>query len=116
MTTQNQTKSDKNAWIYAILLWFFGYLGIHKFYVNKTGWGIAYLLTIGFFGMGIFIDYIILIFVKIKDNDGKELEGSSSLRIAAITLFALSVATIFALVSLLLGAAGAGTLYAMFGM
>lgn len=36
----------------AYLLWFFlGFLGIHKFYLGKTGWGILCLLTGNLFGI-----------------------------------------------------------------
>ena len=46
----------KETWI-AYILWFFlGILGIHKFYVNKTGWGILYLFTGGIIGIGLLID------------------------------------------------------------
>ncbi len=45
----------------AYLLWFFlGFLGIHKFYVGKTGMGILYLFTGGLFGIGWFIDLFTL--------------------------------------------------------
>ena len=45
----------------AYLLWFFfGILGIHKFYLGRIGMGILYLLTGGFFGIGWFIDLFTL--------------------------------------------------------
>ncbi len=41
----------------AYLLWFFfGLLGVHKFYLDKPVWGIVYLLTGGLFTIGWFID------------------------------------------------------------
>jgi TM2 domain-containing membrane protein YozV len=45
----------------AYILWFFlGLLGIHKFYLNKTGWGLIYLFTAGLFGIGWLIDMFTL--------------------------------------------------------
>lgn len=39
------------------LLWFFfGLFGVHHFYLNRTGWGVAYLLAtvlLGWFGLGL---------------------------------------------------------------
>jgi len=45
----------------AYLLWFFlGLIGVHRFYLEKIGTGILYLLTFGFFGVGWFIDLFTL--------------------------------------------------------
>jgi TM2 domain-containing membrane protein YozV len=41
-------------------LWIFGLAGLNKFYVGKIGWGIVYLLTFGFLGIGIFLDLFII--------------------------------------------------------
>lgn len=45
----------------AYLLWFFfGLIGVHKFYLGKVGMGILYLFTFGLFGIGWFIDLFTL--------------------------------------------------------
>lgn len=45
----------------AYLLWFFlGFLGAHKFYLDKPGVGILYILTAGLFGLGWLIDLFTL--------------------------------------------------------
>lgn len=51
----------KNKWFSFLLCFFLGYLGAHKFYEGKIGVGILYLLTLGVFGIGWFIDCIILL-------------------------------------------------------
>lgn len=52
----------KNKWVSAILCFFLGVFGAHKFYEGKIGMGILYLLTMGLFGIGVFIDFIVLLF------------------------------------------------------
>lgn len=45
----------------AYLFWFFlGALGGHKFYLGRIGLGVAYLLTLGFLGIGVLIDLFTL--------------------------------------------------------
>ncbi|MCP5467670.1 MAG: TM2 domain-containing protein [Deltaproteobacteria bacterium] len=46
----------KEIWIAYLLWFFFGLCGVHKFYLNKTGMGILYLLTLGLFGIGWLVD------------------------------------------------------------
>ena len=52
----------KNKWIAFFLCLFLGYLGAHKFYEGRIGMGIVYLLTVGLFGIGWFVDCIALLF------------------------------------------------------
>lgn len=53
---------QKNKWIALLLCFFLGYVGAHKFYEGKIGLGILYLFTAGLFGIGLFIDFIVLLF------------------------------------------------------
>jgi restriction system protein len=55
-------KKQKNKWTAFFLCLFLGYVGAHKFYEGKTGRGVLYLLTGGLFGIGWFIDTIVLLF------------------------------------------------------
>ncbi len=52
----------KNKWVALLLCLLFGYLGVHKFYEGRILLGLVYLFTVGLFGIGIFIDAIVLIF------------------------------------------------------
>lgn len=51
----------RNKWVAFLLCFFLGYLGAHKFYEGKAGTGILYLFTFGLFGIGWFIDCIVLL-------------------------------------------------------
>lgn len=51
----------KNKWVSFFLCLFLGFLGAHKFYEGKNGMGILYVLTIGLFGIGWFVDLIIIL-------------------------------------------------------
>ena len=51
----------KNKWVSFLLCFFLGFLGAHKFYEGKAGMGILYLFTFGLFGIGWFIDCVILL-------------------------------------------------------
>lgn len=52
----------KNKWVAVLLCLFLGCVGGHKFYEGKIGMGILYIFTLGLFGIGAFIDLLILLF------------------------------------------------------
>ena len=51
----------RNKWAAFFLCLFLGFFGAHKFYERKIGMGILYLFTFGIFGIGWFIDLVILL-------------------------------------------------------
>ena len=59
-----------------LLCIFLGGLGIHRFYVGKTGTGIAQLLTLGGLGIWSFIDMIMIIVGNFTDSNGKIIKNS----------------------------------------
>lgn len=60
--------SRKNKTVALVLCIFLGGLGAHKFYVGKVGSGILYLCTLGLFGIGWFIDIILIATGSFKDE------------------------------------------------
>lgn len=54
--------SLKNKWVSLCLCFFLGFFDAHKFYEGKTGMGVLYLFTFGLYGIGVDIDFIILLF------------------------------------------------------
>ena len=65
--------SEKKILPAFLICLFLGILGIHRFYVGKTGSGIAQLLTLGGLGVWVFIDWIMIMCGSFKDSDGKPL-------------------------------------------
>ena len=60
-----------NRWILAVICFFLGSLGIHRFVVGKIGTGILWLLTLGVFGIGTLVDFIMILVGSFKDKEGK---------------------------------------------
>ena len=62
--------SEKSKAVAALLCFFLGVLGIHRFYVGKVGTGVLWLFTGGMFGIGAIIDFFVIIFGGFKDGNG----------------------------------------------
>lgn len=68
---QNQEViSAKSKGIVAVLCFFFGCIGVHRFYTRKIGTGILWLLTLGFLGVGTLVDFIMILCGSFKDKNG----------------------------------------------
>ncbi|MBQ7159416.1 MAG: TM2 domain-containing protein [Treponema sp.] len=71
--TTNSSVSPKSRTIAALLAFFFGGLGIHRFYVGKTGTGVLQILLTCLFGIGCIwalVDLVIILCGSFKDKDG----------------------------------------------
>lgn len=67
--------SDKSRLAAALLCWFVGIFGVHRFYVGKVGTGILMLLTLGAFGIWALIDLIVILLGSFRDKSGKALQN-----------------------------------------
>ncbi len=65
--------SEKKRLAAAILAFFFGIFGAHRFYVGKTGTAIVQLLTLGACGIWAMIDFVIILCGEFTDQEGKKI-------------------------------------------
>jgi TM2 domain-containing membrane protein YozV len=54
-----------------LLCLFLGTIGVHRFYVGKTGTGVAMIFTLGGLGIWTLIDFIMIIVGGFKDAEGR---------------------------------------------
>jgi hypothetical protein len=68
---------SQKDWLTAVLLSFFvGFLGIDRFYLGYTTYGILKLLTLGGCGIWALIDLILITVGNVPDSDGLPLRRS----------------------------------------
>jgi hypothetical protein len=61
---------QKNVVVAILFCLFLGYFGIHRFYLGYTGIGLIQLFTLGFFGIWVLVDLILLLFGELKPKYG----------------------------------------------
>ena len=66
-----QPVSDRSRLAAALLCGFVGWLGIHRFYVGKTGTGVLMVLTAGGLGIWAIIDLILILVGTFRDKQGR---------------------------------------------
>ena len=66
--------SEKTMTAAALLCFFFGVFGVHRFYVGKMGTGLLMLLTFGGLGIWSLIDFIRIIIGSFTDKQGLKLQ------------------------------------------
>lgn len=74
---ENQIQnSERTMTTTALLCFFLGGMGVHRFYVGKVGSGIAQLLTLGGLGVWAIVDFVRILCGKFKDDKGLLVKGN----------------------------------------
>ena len=75
LTATGEPASPKSRLAAALLAWFLGVIGIHRFYVGKIGTGILMIVTLGGLGVWVIIDFIVILVGSFKDKEGRVLSN-----------------------------------------
>ncbi|MEP6729917.1 MAG: TM2 domain-containing protein [bacterium] len=65
--------SEKRILPAALLAFFFGIFGVHRFYAGKTGTGLLQLFTLGGLGIWALVDFIMIITGSFSDGDDNKI-------------------------------------------
>jgi hypothetical protein len=57
----------------ALLCFFLGVFGAHRFYVGKIGTGVLQLVTLGGLGIWALVDFILIVTGQFRDKEGRRL-------------------------------------------
>ena len=70
--TYSEVNKIKSASIVLILLFFFGIVGGHRFYLGKTFSAFVYMFSLGLFCFGLIYDFFVTITGNMKDRGGRK--------------------------------------------
>lgn len=70
----NQSMSLKSKWVAFFLCLFFGFWGVHRFYVGKIGSGVLYFCTFGLMFCGWIVDLILILTDHFFDKYNRPLQ------------------------------------------
>lgn len=68
-----EVRSPHNRILALVFWWFFGVIGVHRFYVGKIWTGLLFLFTGGLFGVGWIYDGFMLALGRFEDVEGRVL-------------------------------------------
>ena len=68
--------SEKKMVVAALLCFFLGAFGFHRFYVGKIGTGVLQIFTLGGLGIWTLIDFVMILTGSFKDSEGQSLDRS----------------------------------------
>ncbi len=68
---ESETISPKSRLAAALLCFFLGCFGAHRFYLRKTGTAILMLLTLGGVGIWVLVDLIFIVTGSFRDKEGR---------------------------------------------
>ncbi|GAA2041003.1 hypothetical protein GCM10009740_37160 [Terrabacter terrae] len=63
--------SDRSRLAAALLCFFFGVFGVHRFYVGKLGTGILQLVTVGGLGIWFLVDLVLILVGAFRDKQNR---------------------------------------------
>lgn len=69
--------SDKGFVPAILLCFFFGVIGVHRFYVGKIGTGLLMIITLGGLGIWALIDFIMIVTGNFRDKAGLPIKASN---------------------------------------
>jgi hypothetical protein len=72
---QGRPASPKSRLAAALLAWFLGVFGVHRFYVGKIGTGVLMIVTFGGLGLWALIDFIMILVGSFKDKQDRYLSN-----------------------------------------
>jgi hypothetical protein len=65
--------SDRKRGVATILCLVLGVFGAHRFYAGRVGTGFLWLFTLGFVGIGMLFDLILIVAGEFKDAEGRKI-------------------------------------------